>query len=198
MITLKRKMYNIIMMFVLSMFLVGCQGGQFPSLDQFIVNFSASFSGIWKLITAASTLLGLMCFFRGIHGLKVYGDMRTMMSTQANLKATLMLLLVGTVLLFYKPATQMFMMSTFGTDTISPISYSNSQLGFGVVTMNAILKFVQIIGFVSFIRGWMYFTQPNQGGQSHFGKALTHIIGGVLAINVQGTANVLQGTFGFV
>lgn len=194
MITLK-YVHRAISITVLCLFLVGCQGVQFPSIDQMITNLGSSLSGIWRLVTASSYILGMIFIFRGVYQLKLYGDLRTMMSTQTNFKATLMLFLVGAMLIFYQPATEVFMMSAFGTSKATPIGYGNHPLGISS-SMGVILKFVQIIGFISFIRGWIYLTQASQGGQSTFGKAITHIVGGILAINIEGTANVLQATFG--
>lgn len=190
-----KHVYKLITLIAFCFFLVGCQGVQFPAVDQMIANFGSSLSGIWRLVTGASYLLGIVFIFRGVYQLKLYGDLRTMMSTQTNFKATLMLFFVGAVLLFYQPATEMIMMSSFGTSNATPIGYSNSPLGLGA-SVRVVLKFVQIIGFVSFIRGWIYFTQANQGGQNHFGKAITHIVGGILAINIEGTADVLKASFG--
>lgn len=176
-------------------FLAGCSNVQFPQVQDMLANVESSLPGLWRLVSAASYLFGMVFILRGVYQLKVYGDMKTMMSTQTNIKATLMLFLVGAVLIFSQSMFQSLMVSTFGNPQITPLSYSTDSSGPGVST-RVILEIVQLVGFVSFIRGWIYLTQASQGGHSNFGKAMTHIIGGLLAINIQGASNVLQATFG--
>jgi intracellular multiplication protein IcmC len=57
--------------------------------------------------------------------------------------------------------------------------------------------FIQIIGLVAFIRGWMMIAKSaSQGGhqQGGFGKGMMHIFGGVMAINIVSTLNVINQT----
>jgi intracellular multiplication protein IcmC len=90
------------------------------------------------------------------------------------------------------------MQSTFGAST-TPLSYSDT-VNSAVLAADvqiAILRLVQIIGVIAFIRGWLILAQSaRQGSQPVIGRALTHIIGGILAINIIGTKNVIWATFG--
>lgn len=189
-------LYRASTLIALSLLLVGCSGLKFPSLDQMITNFGDSLPGIWRLATSASYILGMIFIFRGVYQLKLYGDLRTMMSTQTNFKATLMLFLVGAILIFYQPAYESFLMSSFGTSVQSPLAINTDGSGFGAST-RVLLNFVQLVGFISFVRGWIYLAQSsNPSTHATAGKAMTHIIGGVLAMNIQGTADILKATFG--
>jgi hypothetical protein len=59
------------------------------------------------------------------------------------------------------------------------------------------LLFVQLIGTISFIKGWVNLTHTsNPNGRSSMGKAVTHIVAGLLAINIEGTKEILQASFG--
>lgn len=52
--------------------------------------------------------------------------------------------------------------------------------------INTISMYIQLVGFIAFVRGWFILsTVGNTGGaqQGAFGKGLVHIIGGVIAIN---------------
>lgn len=178
----------------------GCSttSSTFPTLQTMLINASSQFPAIWKLVTAAAYLMGVAFILRGVYQLKVYGDLRTMMSTQTNLKQTLIVLIVGTVLMYIPTAFRSAMMSTFGTTVPEAIPYQ-SQGDISGEAMNAIMKFVQLIGIISFIRGWIYLTHAsNPGGHSSFGKGITHIIGGLLAVNIEGTKEALQATTGVI
>jgi len=57
--------------------------------------------------------------------------------------------------------------------------------------------FIQIIGLVAFVRGWMMIAKSaSQGGhqQGGFGKGMMHVFGGVMAINIVSTLNVINET----
>lgn len=191
------KQYGIaILVLMFCCLLSGCQNASMPDVTNMLRTFNLSISGLWSLATSASYLLGIAFILRGVYQLKVYGDLRTMMSTQTNLKSTLVLFFVGAALIFSTNTLQTMMLTTFGYASPLEIRGVENKY-FSAESMQVILHFVQFIGLVSFIRGWIYLTQSqNSGGHHTFGKALTHIFGGVLAINIQGTSNVLKATFG--
>lgn len=176
--------------------LAGCQSANFPALDQMLIRFTTQFPGIYRLVSAVAYLTGMILIFRAVYQLKVYGDMRTMMSAQTNLKSTLVLFIAGTALMYTPTALKIFMYSTFGTTNITdPMAYASGSSGDTAV--RAVLMVVQLIGIISFIRGWILLTQSQSGGgHSTFGKAVTHIIAGIFAVNIVGVRNLLQGTFG--
>jgi hypothetical protein len=97
--------------------------------------------------------------------------------------------------------------SIFGTDTINSMkSFSGinwSRLGAsGDFTgadsaVQAVLAFIQIIGAIAFLRGWMILKGAVEGSsQDTIPKGITHIIGGVLAINIDRTLKIIDNTFG--
>lgn len=177
--------------------LAGCSNVNFPTLQDMLINLSSNFPALYQLITAVSYLMGLAFLLRGVYQLKIYGDMRTMMSSQSNIKGALVTLIVGSCLLFLPSAFQSVLLTTFGTQTITPINWSTSTKNITPEAMHAILGLVQLVGLIAFIRGFVYLTQSgNPGSQHSLGKAMTHIIGGLFAVNIQGTVNLLQNTFG--
>ncbi len=61
--------------------------------------------------------------------------------------------------------------------------------------ITGVLTFIRMIGYIAFIRGWLMLNASAQGKDGVMGKSLTHIIGGVAAINVKTTAYMLAATF---
>jgi len=52
--------------------------------------------------------------------------------------------------------------------------------------INTIVMYIQLVGFIAFVRGWFILSgSANPGGaqQGAFSKGLTHIIGGIVAVN---------------
>jgi len=180
----------------LTFLLSGCASGTLPSFDTVMTNIGNSIAPFWSMVTGGAYLFGFALFMRGMFMLKIYGEMRTMMSGQSNLKGALIYLFVGTVLIFSQTIYSSLLLTTFNATATSPLQYESGT----AMSYNAyisLLRFVQLIGLISFIRGWILLTHAsNPGQQNTFGKALTHIIGGLLAINIQGTIDVLKGTVG--
>ncbi len=167
------------------------------SLQVFLQNLSVSYNAITRLVTAWAYLTGIVFGSMAIFQLKVYGEMRTMMSGHANLFKPIMYLIVS-VLLMYLPSTfQSVMMTTFGTPNTSPLSWSSVSSvgvsGYKLAVTPALLGLMKLVGLISFIRGWILLVRISEQGQhGSFGKAVTHIIGGLLLINVVAVGNILS------
>ena len=143
--------------------------------------------------------MGVVFTMRAVYQMKLYGELRTMMSTQTNLKGTLALLLVAAVFLYMPTAFSVLMISSFGyAEAQSPLSYTGPGVaGLSQQAMTAVLQLVQLVGVIAFARGWLIVAKSAQSGhQQQLGKGITHIIGGILAINIVGTQQVLNATLG--
>lgn len=178
--------------------LAGCST-QINDSANMLVNLSRSYAGFFKLITAGAYLMGIAMAMRGIYYLKLYGDARTMMSSQANLKIPVIYLFVAGVFMYMPSMIHSLTMTAFGTTEITPLNYNTDKLGgLNIQATNAILGFIQVVGLISFVRGWMIVAKSAQGASqgASFGKGFTHVIGGILAINIVGTKNALWSTLG--
>lgn len=186
--------------FLLSCLLLsGCISAQHAATaESMLLHMTDQFPNIYRLITALAYLMGIAFIFRGVYQLKVYGDLRTMMSVQTNFKATMMVFFAGTALLYAPTAFNSMMLSTFATtDVKDPMSYVQAHDISTLLASRAVLLFVQLIGTISFIKGWVSLTHTsNPNGRSSMGKAVTHIVAGLLAINIEGTKEILQASLG--
>jgi len=164
-----------------------------------LIRISTYVPQLWRMVTGAAYVLGLLFMFKALYHLKIYGEARTMMSSQTSMKQPIMYIFVGAALMYYPTMRETLMTTTFGYD--SPLKYSswdgpNTMQGYST---DAIFYVVQFIGLLAFIRGWVLLSHTaGQGGAQpgQFGKAMTHIFGGTLAMNIVGTINVLQKTLG--
>ncbi len=178
--------------------LSGCSSAMFPNLLQLLLNLSQSFPPIWHMITGISYLMGIAFIMRAIYQLKIYGEGRTMMSGQASLKGPVIYFFVGGMLLWFPSSRALIMTTIFGYGTEEPLSYVTSNPLWNEQSVEVLMQIVQIVGLISFIRGWVFLAHAAQpsSGQPVFGKAMTHIVGGILAINIEGTREMLMNTFG--
>jgi len=78
-----------------------------------------------------------------------------------------------------------------GSALIGQVSGSGTM----AAAITGVLTFIRLIGYIAFVRGWLMLNQTAQGKDGVMGRALTHILGGVAAINVKTTAYMLAATF---
>lgn len=196
---MKPRVCGMFVFFIILIALSGCSAYVTDSANM-LTNLSRSYPQIQKLITGSAVLIALALIMRAVYYLKIYGEMRTMMASQGNLKVPLTYLVVAAVLMSVPRSLETLMVSSFGTTQITPLNYNTSSMkGISLQATNAILGFIQIIGLLSFVRGWMIIAKSAQGasqGGASFAKGATHVVGGVLAINIVGTKDAIWATLG--
>jgi intracellular multiplication protein IcmC len=164
-----------------------------------LLNLQKSLPYLANLAIGGAYVMGISFIIKGIYDLKVYGESRTMMSGNTNLKGPLFTLLAGIMCIFSPSAFTVFMESTFGYSSVLaydqfPTSSGESLSASAIV----VLQIIQVIGVYAFVRGWALLARSasSQGAHGLFGKGLAHVVGGVFAINIVGTFNVIAATFG--
>lgn len=194
--SMTRTTIRLVVILVGFLVLTGCQGTT-VNFQTMLQNLASSYGDLWKLVTATAYVLGFALIMKALYQLKIYGEMRTMMSSNASIKTPLTYMFAGTMLIFSPEAFSVINMTLFATP--SPIHWSDAHLkGWTAESTRAAIGMVQLIGLIAFVRGWLYIARAgDQGGQPVVGKGLTHIIGGVLAINILQFKDVLWATFGF-
>lgn len=63
-----------------------------------------------------------------------------------------------------------------------------------VAAITGVLTFIKLIGYIAFVRGWLLLNAAGNGKDGAFFRGLTHIFGGVAAININITAKILANT----
>ncbi|MCX7116087.1 MAG: type IV secretion protein IcmC [Gammaproteobacteria bacterium] len=166
-------------------------------------NLANNLGPVQTLLRAVCYILGLAFAFKALYSLKAYGEGKTMTSTTTNMKEPLTYLFVSAVLLFLPSALGIMINSTFGSSSILAYSSSSSNnpamsaLFGGSKAGRAISTIIQTIGYIAFIRGWMMVAKSaSQGGQQagSTGKGLMHVFGGILAINIVSTMEIVNNT----
>lgn len=165
------------------------------SFIKFINNIDAIMPILWKFATGFCFLAGVMLIFKSLFLFKEYGDARVMMSANTDIRRPLVPLIIA-VLLLASPSTMVYMQETMFKGISAGLDYRDTDKTFAQL-MTMMGHIVQFIGFISFVRGWMLFTRiGHQGGQPGlFAKAMTHVIGGLLAINIFVTWQILYSLF---
>lgn len=172
-----------------------------------------------NLIIPLTGMVLLVSFCSGvymvIHALTLMKKFGTISQTQhGEIGGPLMKLMVGTVLIYLPTSTDTMMNSLFNTGAsmfgYGTVSYQNLGAGSSLLNYvsadsmsiqwaalaNTLVLYIQFLGFLSFIKGWFIMSRSaGQGAQQgSFTKALTHIIGGIFAINFVGMVHIINNT----
>lgn len=169
-----------------------------PTLTVMLTNIAKQIPYLYQLITVIAYIAGFFCIFRGIYELKQYGHGMSMMSVQHSLKGPVLMLMFGAALIFLPEAARTMLITVFGNnDVLGYPSSGTADPSFNLMG-TVLVRIVQFVGTVAFIRGLllMYRMGQGQAQPGTMSKGVTHLIGGVLAMNVIGTANVLGSTLG--
>ncbi|HCU05465.1 MAG: hypothetical protein A2X77_01305 [Gammaproteobacteria bacterium GWE2_42_36] len=165
------------------------------NLDTFLATLVQYANEFEKVITGACVVIGVAIFAKAIFQFKSYADFRMMSSSAPDFKKGVVNLIVAVMILYVPSIIHVLLNSFFNAPT--PMAYaggtSSTELDEGIRAAGTV---VQIVGLLSFIRGWLLLSQSAEGGQQgSFGRAITLIICGVLSINVFGVFNILNNTF---
>ncbi len=117
---------------------------------------------------------------------------------------TLMTFFIGGSLMSYNEFIRAFTMTFFSqiqTKTFAQMSYTDgletAEEDHIHVVISAVLKFMIIVGLISFVRGLFIVRSVAEGnGQASMMAGVTHLIGGALAINLGAVINAVQTTLG--
>jgi len=179
-------------------------GGRAP-LDQMMVNF------VRNIYSPAFNLLGILAFTIGvffvIKGLLGATKIGTDPRSGGSPKTVLTYVIIGSILTSSAPMLKVMLVSLFGVDnpesvaTANILAWANAATGADMTAANnamrAVLAWVQVIGAIAFIRGFLVMKNAVEGsGQATIAQGLTHIIGGVMAINIIGSLKMFDATFG--
>jgi intracellular multiplication protein IcmC len=139
---------------------------------------------------------------KALYCLKTYGESKTMMSGNTSIKEPLSYFLVGSVLVYLPTGFQILMNSTFGPNS-SILAYADSSnptmdavFGQNSAVGTALALIIQTIGLIAFIRGWVLIAKSASQGQppGGTGKGMVHVFGGILAMNIVGTLEIINNT----
>lgn len=160
------------------------------TIGSMFANFSGSVLAIIKLIKVAAYIIGVFLVVGSIFKFSQLGQ------GQVQAKTPLIMFFSG-IGIFALTGTVSLAMQTMAMGS-GPGDILMPSTGGGASTQAAIqgvMLFIRMIGYIAFIRGWLLLNQNAQGKEGTIGRALTHIFGGVAAINVAWTAKMLANTF---
>ncbi|MCC5791951.1 MAG: type IV secretion protein IcmC [Legionellaceae bacterium] len=166
-------------------------------------NIAATLEPVERMLTGLAYVIGMAFAFKAIYSLKVYGEARTMMASNASLKEPLTYLLVAAVFIYFPTSMQIIMQTIYNEPSVlqyaptdSPNSAIDALFGPGSPVGRPLSLIIQVVGIAAFIRGMVMVARAGgQGGQpGAMGKGMMHVFGGILAINIVKTLDIINNT----
>ncbi len=167
-----------------------------PNIAQMFSNFSSASVSLMNLAVGIAFVMGLFVTGIGIITLRRYVDEQGRMS----LAKPFAIIFVGAALValpgFIDTATNTLGLgSNTGTQLLSQPNLGSSVPGMDQA-IAGVLLFVKLLGHVAFIRGFFLLKRLGEGDQqASLSRAMTHILGGAMAININATIGMLGATF---
>ena len=167
-----------------------------PNVDEMLSNLQQQIPYLTQLVTGFCYVSGFYFMFKAVYHLKAYGEMRTMMASQTDLRGPITSLAIAAALMFSPTVIQIGLTTVYGNDSI--MAYQGAQNTGWNDMAQTIIAIVNFVGGVAFLRGLFIFHKlgVGQAQPGTFAKGMTHLIGGVIALNIVEASNILFTTLG--
>lgn len=200
---------------ILLLFIFPSPAFALSDLQTILENLRSVLDPLMTLLLIISYTAGLGMMFRGLGLLRQFGMPLTQATRPGEIAGPIVYLIVGAVLVYLPTTTNVITRTIFGSDATSLVSAgainlsalgkaSDKILGYAPVAIegqwanlvDTIILYVQFIGFLAFIRGWFIIAQAGQPSTQpgSVSKGVTHIIGGILAVNFLPMMDILHNT----
>ena len=154
-----------------------------------IGNLSRSMFSVQHLLSGLAYLIGLVFFFLAISKLKKIGGSGG--HSQEKMFVPIAYFLGGAALIFLSSTVDSLANTTFGTGNILQYAKYNPYSVYSSMTL-----IIETVGLIWFIRGCVLLVSASQPGVQHGPKGLMFLCAGVLAMNFQNTAAMLNAIMG--
>lgn len=168
------------------------------NMEQIFSNIGLQIDPIMNFLIVLCYVIGAGLSISAIMKLKKYGTRTAFMSVEMSLVGPFLQFFIG-VALFYMPnfiaAINVTIFTSSGVE--NTLSYTSSSVDYDSY-VEPVLGVIQIIGMISFIRGWVMLSKATNPGQQPgaISKGITHVVGGILAVNIRTFITVIYQTLG--
>ena len=198
--------------------LLASQNANAIDLQTALTNVSNVIIPLTGMVLVISYVCGVYMIFHGLSEMRKLTNFMMAQSQSESLSGPILHIVVGAVLIWLPTSTDTFMNTLFGDSNsifgggagLTSINYQAMGAGATLLSYlpgdsvslqwasiaNTLVLYIQFLGLLSFIKGWFLVSKSAGAGgqQGNFAKGLTHIIGGIIAINFVGVVNIISNT----
>lgn len=175
-------------------------GGTITPTEMFS-NLEQSMAKIYPALIKILNLAGYFMILKAIFMLKKLGHRTAFMGGSSSLVGPIAVIFIGIIMINAQEFIKVIVLTLYGQKIQSTkdweSAHGNSDSWYSALT--PIVGLVQVIGLVAFFRGIIILTKAcNENSQpGNVSKGLMHILGGVMAVNITGTIDLIDKTLGF-
>ena len=173
-------------------------GGLMP--DDLFQNLNESMVKIYPALITACYIMGFFLIVKAVFSLKKLGHKTAFMGSSGNLIGPTMLIIIGVILINAPSFIEILIETLYASQVTDTKSWIEVKSGDGLwySSITPIISLIQVVGLFAFLRGAIILTKAcNENAQpGNIPKGLMHIIGGVMAINITGTIDLINNTMG--
>lgn len=178
--------------------------GKHVNFDILHFQLAESLDDLTRLIVAISYVTGIALTLRGVMMYRAFANQTYGSAQRGELAGPIVFLIVGVILIYFPSTISSAMQTVYGVPYVSHTSEilaykSTGELARWFKIKWVILKYLSLIGLIAFLRGWVILAKMGHSGSQpgSVGKGITHIVGGILLINIVQTVQILAKTVGF-
>jgi len=167
------------------------------TVESVLGNLQANIEPIKQFLVGLSYIIGISLAFHAIMKLKKFGFKTAMMHVEVSVVSCFAQFFAGIGLIYLPSLVESINQTLFmQPDVGSVMSYTSGRGQSFDTYLRPVLGIVQVIGLISFIRGWVQLAKVGQQGTQPgtISKAITHIVGGIMAINIVFVIQIVQAT----
>lgn len=165
--------------------------GTGATLGTMFANFTESGKALIKLVQASAFVIGAYLLIGSVF------KMLAVSNGKAEIKTPITMFFCGIALLSVMSSFSVISQTMSMPSGPGDVLISASSGGFKAQTaaaMTGVLTFIQLLGYIAFIRGWLLLNSHGMGKEGALSRGLTHLFGGVAAINIKITAKIIATT----
>ncbi|WP_133129968.1 type IV secretion protein IcmC [Legionella yabuuchiae] len=156
-------------------------------IAKMIANLSQSLLPVQELITGLGYLIGILMMMTAISKLRQIADARASGGSHEKAFVPLAYFLGGSALIFLPSAVTVLSNTAFGTGNILQYtSYNPYDI------YNSVRILIKTAGLIWFVRGCVLLVHASEPGVQHGPKGLVFLCAGVMAVNFEGSIEVLN------
>lgn len=150
-------------------------------------NLSNSLAPVQSVIAGAGYLLGILFMLTAIRKLKKIGDSRARSHSTEKMFVPLAYIVGGSALIFLPSAITVLSNTAFGISNVLQYHQVKPYDAYGSVRI-----VIKTVGLIWFVRGCVLLVHASEPGIQHGPKGLAFLCAGVLAMNFEGSVEILN------
>lgn len=172
----------------------------FLDVTYMLDNLQKQIPSLVRLVVAIGYVVGLIFFVMAIMRMKAYGHQTVASAYHTSMGPSLAYLAAGAALMYFPSMLSVGTATFFAGGGDSILGYAEfNNLPYAQLFITVIM-IVRLVGYIAFLRGWLMLSKVGSHGgqQGSITKGIVHVIGGIFAINIVTTWEVLRATLGYV